>query len=216
MMMVLALMGCGSNDIGFIRIREPTAEGELEILALREDYDARIELLEESLSDTEGALAGLDEELVEHDARLGVLEVLLRAESLTALAEFLVVEEETIRFVGANVFIQSGAGLTETEDGFGNLHVGYPQGVSYEVGASHNLTVGTGHTHESFAGVAAGYRNTTEVAYAAAFGGRDHIVRGPNSVVVGGERNVIDEGVDYAVVLGGEAVIATTDYAIAR
>lgn|GEM_PF-2973040 len=77
-----------------------------------------------------------------------------------------------VYFKGVNVYVQNGAGSTDTTNGAGNLVVGYnevPNTVSR--GGSHNLVLGTQNNYSSYGGLVAGGQNSISAQYATVVGG---------------------------------------------
>lgn len=123
----------------------------------------------------------------------------------------------TVRVSGVNFQLVNGLGLTESENGAGNLIVGYHEPGAIEVRTgSHNLAVGMEHSYTRHGGVMFGSGHRVEApfacatggsfsyidgAYGAISGGFNNIASGENSVVCGGSGN-FSSGLQ-AVVLGG-------------
>jgi hypothetical protein len=164
--------------------------------------------------------------------------------SLRPLAGYVQIETTTdsVRFVGANVFVQDGTGFTDDgnpPNGRGNLIVGYDEysGGDHKTG-SHNLVVGIGHDYPGRGSVVFGADNSVgaeasvlggilnraadrgvvvggvnNVAIAASvLGGDSNEAQGVLSSVVGGKDNIAAG--EGAVVLGGRENQATSDYDI--
>lgn len=161
------------------------------VLALAgcEDPDAHTELDE--------LRAELDALRADHDA--------LRAEYDELLAYVEVdAEANAVRFVGANVYVQSGSGETWGEpNGLGNLIVGYDEPNEYEEydnkTGSHNLVVGPEHSYAGTGGVVFGHRSTVSGEGNSALGGDTAFVNGQGNVVVGGLVNSLWGGADTSV-----------------
>ncbi len=122
----------------------------------------------------------------------------------------------TLRVAGANLQVVNGMGYTATANGLGNVIVGYdetrpdtadPQcsygqytdepsctsvGGTWAVnlkGGSHNVVVGNLHNYSRFAGIVAGYENTTNGNWSNVVGGQLNTASGTYSVVSGGIAN---------------------------
>ena len=109
-------------------------------------------------------------------------------------------------FDGCNVHIVSGSGATNgAVNGLGNLIIGYNEdGASIcpvceppaghpgprQIGGSHNLVVGPGHSYTSYGGLVAGFYNAITGAYASVSGGIANTASGPRSSVSGGNGNI--------------------------
>ncbi|MCP4804021.1 MAG: hypothetical protein GY913_19380 [Proteobacteria bacterium] len=109
------------------------------------------------------------------------------------------VQAQAVRIVGANVFVQSGAGSTmDAGSGLGNLIVGYDEsdGPDKKLG-SHNLIVGPGHRYDGAGMIVAGCDNVAET----------------ESVVVAGTRN--DVFAPFSAVLGGQDNTARAPWSVA-
>ena len=147
-------------------------------------------------------------------ARVAELEA--EVAELSAILQFVYIEEEEINGVagphwiieGANVHVRSGSGetsdgcpfippepgLCQSLTGLGNLIVGYnerrPRGGFPPVRAgSHNLIVGDEHAYWSFGGFVAGAGNRVTGPVASVSGGTSNWARGLGSSVCGGEGN---------------------------
>ncbi|HNC99147.1 MAG TPA: hypothetical protein PKW90_23635, partial [Myxococcota bacterium] len=122
--------------------------------------------------------------------------------TLKPLATYVHVDESdpqlpAVKFVGVNVYVQSGSGSTwgntegnATVNGLGNLIVGYDEDsdtVDNEKSGSHNLIVGYGNEYTSFGGLVVGIHNSITGSYATALGG-GNTASGSNATVTGGER----------------------------
>jgi hypothetical protein len=117
---------------------------------------------------------------------------------------------------GANLHVNNGVGETESQNGTGNLIVGYDEpaladnnpvcssglitseedceaaGESWAIGhknGSHNLVVGPHHNYSSTSGIVAGENNTINSPRASAIGGSTNVAAGYDSVVIGGYVN---------------------------
>jgi len=174
-----------------------------------EAYEERLADLEARLSETEATLAETETALAEAEAAIAVLESEL-SDDLVALDDYLEVDDEEVRFVGANVYIQSGSGVTHDDGpptlGLGNLTIGYDDEPGLDRSGSHNIVLGGSHNYSSYGGLIGGYGNTVSGAYAVAFGannfaggqqavilgGIDNEAPGSQSVVVGGTDNKAD------------------------
>jgi hypothetical protein len=96
-----------------------------------------------------------------------------------------------VRFVGANVHIESGTGRTDDNGivtGFGNLIVGYDEGDVENKSGSHNIIVGMNHEYSSYGGLIAGFANQVQ-GPASFVVGYENIASGDFSAAVGGRRN---------------------------
>lgn len=96
---------------------------------------------------------------------------------------------------GVNVQIVNGSGETDSNNGVGNLIVGYNEILpskklkTIRVG-SHNLVVGEGHSYASHGGVVFGRNNKVTAPFAAVLGGEKNQATAHTSSVLGGYQNV--------------------------
>jgi hypothetical protein len=110
---------------------------------------------------------------------------------------------ETIRISGVNLQLVNGVGSTYTQNGAGNLIVGYgePAPVDFDARGSHNVVVGTQNSYASYGGLVAGLSNRLDAPYTTVAGGSNNVASGLFSVVCGGTDNVAGDA--YTAVLGG-------------
>ncbi|MDC7690485.1 hypothetical protein [Vogesella indigofera] len=126
----------------------------------------------------------------------------------------------TLIFRGCNVVIQNGKGSTITQNGLGNLIIGYNEDDTYENvhdgpndrSGSHNLIVGPEHTYASFGGLVAGYGNFSRAPFSSILGGNKNNTTGMASTVAGGGSNTASS--DYAAVGGGYYNQAGGNYSV--
>ena len=116
-----------------------------------------------------------------------------------------------IRFIGANLYVQSGSGYTDDgyelnsegweAYGLGNLIVGYDEtaGADEKTG-SHNIVVGRDHSYTSYGGLVAGYNNSVLGQYSSIPGGHSNQALARTASVSGGRYNV---AADYYSWVGG-------------
>jgi hypothetical protein len=116
-----------------------------------------------------------------------------------------------ILFEGCNVHIRDGMGTTESQNGLGNLIVGYnephPDARRVLRTGSHNLIVGPRHEYTSFGGFVAGQENTVSGWFASIPGGTDNVDSDIGATVSGGAFNVASG--QFSTVSGGEHKTAT-------
>ncbi len=93
-------------------------------------------------------------------------------------------------FSGVNVYVQNGAGATNTTNGVGNLVVGYNEVPGTPArGGSHNLVLGVQNNYSSYGGLVAGGQNSIAGKYATVTGGQslseanDYGSVGPNDAI---------------------------------
>ncbi len=186
--------------------------------ALRAEYAANADALEERLNEVVDNLAALETRLADIEAqeptdltllenRLATLEDKLQHVTATATDIFI---------TGANLHIRNGTGATNgTLNGLGNLIIGYNEdgGPANDRSGSHNLVVGMEHTYTSLAGLVAGYSNTISGPHASVNGGRNNRSTGfATSVSGGGGPSATDGNLasgNYASVSGGTLNDAT-------
>lgn len=108
----------------------------------------------------------------------------------------------TIQFSGVNVQVLNGAGQTNSENGEGNLIIGYDNyGYDVKQTGSHNLVLGNAQEYTSYAGLLAGGENAVTAPFASVLGGQGNHASSILSVVLGGEGNLA--GQQGSVVVGG-------------
>ena len=140
-------------------------------------------------------------------------------QNLLDLAEFVSVDRNDLNglsgphviFEGANVHVINGSGLTDLDNGLGNLIVGYNEndGDAIRTG-SHNLVVGSEHTYTSYGGLVVGYNNAITGEYSSVSGGRSNTASGPYASVSGGDTN--EASGDYSSISGGYWNKANSDW----
>lgn len=106
-------------------------------------------------------------------------------------------------FEGVNVHVLNGDGMTYTENGKGNLFVGYNEIPSDYVDGdrfgSHNLVTGDSHKFRSQSGLFAGATGTSNAYGTVILGGRS-VVNGNFGIAIGGYLNTVGNS---GVVIGG-------------
>lgn len=116
---------------------------------------------------------------------------------------------KTIRLTGANLQVVNGTGMTDTQNGIGNLVLGYNElfGAGDRTG-SHNLVTGSSNDYSSYGGVLSGSGNGLHGPFSSILGGSGHAIQlgGGHSVVLGGGLAVVEQG--RCVVVGGRANVA--------
>jgi hypothetical protein len=74
---------------------------------------------------------------------------------------------------GVNLYVRNGTGRTDSNNGLGNVFVGYNERTASNTQTgSHNLVVGRDHTFTSYGGIVAGSRSTSTLPYSAYFTGQ--------------------------------------------
>ncbi len=116
----------------------------------------------------------------------------------------------TIRIHGANLQIVNGLGSTQTQNGAGNLIVGYNE-FGNTMGdnrtGSHNIAFGEANSFTSFGGLVGPKNSTISGAFASVSGGTAHVASGNYSSITGGERNLATN--THAAVSGGRSNVAS-------
>jgi len=113
-----------------------------------------------------------------------------------------------LHFVGCNVHIVNGQGSTQTQNGLGNLVVGYNEDAATQAKApsvrtgSHNIVTGLGHSYTSSGGLVAGRLNKISGLYATVTGGSENSATAAHSSVTGGKENVASQ--PNSTVVGGQ------------
>src|SRR5262249_47214743 len=111
---------------------------------------------------------------------------------------------------GANLFIRNGTGSTNTNNGLGNLIIGYnelrpviPNSTDPNVRTgSHNLVLGARNNYRSYGGIVAGDTSEIGAACASVTGGYRNTASGEYSCVSGGYFSKATGS--YASVSGGQ------------
>ncbi len=145
------------------------------------DLEARIEALETTVASQETQISNLETDLSA-----------LAAQVPDCLSQ---VDDDAV-FSGCNVQINNGEGSTatkdgtETEDGTGNLIIGYNENtLEYDRTGSHNLVVGMDHGYSSWGGIVAGHQNQIIGEYSSVTSGFFNVASGTGSSVSGGSQN---------------------------
>jgi hypothetical protein len=111
---------------------------------------------------------------------------------------------------GVNVHIQNGSAQTDTNNGLGNLIMGYNEWDEADTtnrSGSHNLIIGLDHEYTSYGGLVTGMENKILAPYASISGGEKNIASGVFASVSGGGWN--EASGDYASISGGTTNIAS-------
>ncbi len=171
------------------------AAAQVEIATLQTDlYSHWLYILELQDVDTqfEMVLSEFDQRIEALDAEVAAL---AGVGTLADLADYVTVDTATdsVMFVGANVFVQSGSGTTNdggSLTGLGNLIVGYDENDGSDTkSGSHNLVIGRYHTYTSYAGLVTGEHNAIEDRYASVCGGHENSATAEGASVSGGKGN---------------------------
>ncbi len=119
---------------------------------------------------------------VDVEARLSALE--------EQVPDCLAEESGDAVFTNCDVEIRDGLGSTATQNGKGNLIVGYNENEnSFVRTGSHNIVVGTGNGYSSWGGLVAGRTNQITNEWATVSGGQGNTASGIGASVSGGENN---------------------------
>jgi hypothetical protein len=114
-------------------------------------------------------------------------------------------------FTGCDVEIRDGMGSTATQNGKGNLIVGYNENSqSYDRTGSHNIVVGKDNGYSSYGGLVAGQLNQITGSFASVSGGSYNTASGKSSSVSGGDANTASGY--YSSVSGGYGNEASNDF----
>jgi hypothetical protein len=118
-------------------------------------------------------------------------------------------------FSGCNVHIRNGMGGTETQNGLGNLIIGYNERYENDRphvvrNGSHNLVVGPRHEYTGMGGFVAGQENTVTSKFASIAGGTDNVADNIGASISGGFANRASG--QFSTVSGGEANVATNSF----
>ena len=137
-------------------------------------------------------LAAEETARMDADAALDARVILVETNSVLDLGPYVSVDVSTTinSLVGANVHIRNGSGSTVSQNGLGNLVVGYNEEIfSPDRTGSHNLVVGKFHAYSNVGGFVAGSQNTISGPSASVSGGQDNVASAFNSSVSGGFSN---------------------------
>jgi len=109
----------------------------------------------------------------------------------------------TLRVTGLNVQLVNGLGTSASENGSGNLLLGYAETNVPDLDrrGSHNLVVGARNSYASHGALVVGERQRSEAPYAVVAGGSDNRAAAPYASVLGGTDNAALDA--YALVVGG-------------
>jgi hypothetical protein len=118
--------------------------------------------------------------------------------------------QPTIRISGVNVQIINGAGTTATNNGKGNLVIGYNEAAGMQTG-SHNLILGDEQEFTSYGGILAGGKNIISAPFASVTGGFKNAARAQFAAISGGYENSAEDS--YSAVAGGRKNTASGEYA---
>lgn len=186
---------------GTLRIRDggcKPKEVSIQIsLLVANETDARLTSLESDLAAHEESFA---------DVSLAVTEI--EENSVLELDGLLRLDpgpEPVVVFQGVNVKVTNGIGATASENGLGNLIVGYNEDEFGEADrtGSHNLVLGEAHTYASYGGIVSGYQNYVDSPHAGAIAAEGSNVHGVRALILGGEGH--EASGDGSVVLGGNS-----------
>lgn len=114
---------------------------------------------------------------------------------------------DNVFVTGANLHIVNGAGVTATENGRGNLIVGYnemrtdPLFLPNDRTGSHMVVVGSRNNYSSHGGVVVGNNNSTTGAFSSVSGGSGNVASARSASVSGGVEN--SAAGDFSAVGGG-------------
>ena len=180
------------EQINSLQSRVVTLESALETA------NTTISSLQAALARLESTVARLDNTSLE--SRVAAVE----ANTVLDLDQMLTFDSSsgTVRFEGVNVQVINGMGTTATNNGLGNLILGYDEEDSMDTkSGSHNLVVGSNHTYSSYGGIVTGLNNEISAPYASVSGGFGNVASGDSSSVSGGFVNSASG--DYSSVSGG-------------
>jgi hypothetical protein len=158
----------------------------------------------------EGRVAALEAEVAALEAEVEELRGLSGdVAELQALLAGVERNGDTLTFSGMNVQVVNGLGNTYTENGLGNIVVGYNEDFGNDEirTGSHFVVVGRDHTYTTYGGIVVGYDNSVVAPYSSVSGGIHGIASGSHSSVSGGDGNVAAD--IYASVSGGRANVAS-------
>lgn len=184
--------------------------------------EERLAAVEDRLDDLEAENATLREEIADLQDENASLAALLDGVDRVEIDG-----HDTLRFRGMNVQIVNGAGRTDSDNGLGNVLIGYsaqrnPDSPRWDSPAdrsgSHYLVIGDRHEWTAYGGILAGEDHTASGEAASAVGGLRNVAAGFLATVSGGQGNTAsgfaasvsgglanEAGDEYASVSGGIA-----------
>ena len=135
-----------------------------------------------AVDDNQAQIIALRTELAELKAKLT---------NVTAVNDYLSLQtvngQPTVRVSAANFQVVNGTGETSTNNGTGNVIVGYDESTTFtSKSGSHNLVVGIAQTYTSYGGVVFGDNNYISAPFASVTGGIFNSASGELSVISGG------------------------------
>jgi hypothetical protein len=179
-----------------------------------EAYESRIAALEGQLSAALDFIADLQTAVAALDPN----------GELVKLADHVTVETGSINglagphvvFHDANVHIRSGGNSSWSQNGLGNLIVGYNEVLNADTNnrtGTHNIVVGLGHEFTSIVGIVAGQSNHLMGPYSSITGGRENRILAGYASITGGEENEIGDYGLAASISGGKNNTANSNHA---
>lgn len=116
----------------------------------------------------------------------------------------------TIQFDAVNVQVVNGEGKTTTDNGEGNLVIGYDENLDKRAQTgSHNLILGEEQGFTSYGGILGGEENEITGPFSSVTGGRGNTASGGRSSVAGGKKNTASG--EESSVTGGVANTASNE-----
>ena len=100
---------------------------------------------------------------------------------------------KTLTISGENLRVVNGTGSESTDNGLGNLLIGYDESPGVQTG-SHNLVIGSGQSFSSYGGLLAGAFNSVDAPFATASGGEYNVAADEWASVSGGCDNLAGQG----------------------
>lgn len=157
----------------------------------------------------DGVNPGLRARLANAEISVGAIDNFISVEvaPLTTITDFNINAGvvEDVFFEGVNLHVRNGGGSTYSQNGRGNLIVGYNGVLENDFSArrdgSHNLVVGDGHGFERSGAIVAGFGNLSAADAGSVLGGRQSFTESIHTVIVGGQNNAA-RALD-SVIVGG-------------
>lgn len=170
-----SLPGIASQVAGLVTFSAGTA-------AKASEVNGNFTAVKMAVDDNQAQIIALRTELAELKAKLS---------NVTAVNDYLSLQtvngQPTVRVTAANFQVVNGMGETATNNGTGNLLVGYDESTIFtSKTGSHNLVVGSAHKYTSYGGVVFGTNNYITAEFATVTGGIFNSASGALSVISGG------------------------------
>ncbi|MDJ0787843.1 MAG: hypothetical protein QNK05_13620 [Myxococcota bacterium] len=196
-----------AKTTSFAELLDQIAEGQIPDAITRDSEIAGLQAQITSLQDDNAALGLQVASLEAANAGLGAQLAGFQASLDDLVTRFAGVSRsgDLLTFEAMNVRVTNGAGSTTTENGLGNLIVGYDEAPPFgpaDRSGSHNFVLGTSNSYSSHAGLVGGTRNSISAPFASVLTGASNVASAEGASVSGGAFN--EASGLHASVSGGE------------